>query len=133
MMGCMSDKKEKSLDQWQDNIAEKVGKAWMKEQKKDQGKIPLNLLPLDALTEIAKVLQFGAQKYAPRGWEKGIEYDRVFGATLRHLFAWHQGEDTDPESQLNHLSHAACEILFLLAFVTRGRVDLDDRPCKTPK
>lgn len=101
-------------------------------QKKDAGKVPLQLLPLDALTEIAKVLQFGAQKYAERGWEKGINFDRVFGATLRHLFAWHQGEDKDPETGLNHLAHAGCEVLFLLAFVKRGRVDLDDRPCKTP-
>src|SRR5678810_808588 len=58
-------------------------------KKHDQDKVPLQLLPLDALTEIAKVLQFGAKKYAARNWEKGIEYDRVFGATLRHLYAWH--------------------------------------------
>ncbi len=102
-------------------------------QKKDQGKVPLQLLPLDALTEIGKVLRFGAQKYAERGWEKGIAYDRVFGATLRHLFAWHQGEDNDPETGLSHLAHAGCEVLFLLAFTLRGRIDLDDRPCRTQK
>lgn len=102
-------------------------------KKKDSGKIPLQLLPFDALTEIARVLQFGAQKYAARGWENGIEYDRCYGAALRHLFSWHQGEDNDPETGINHLAHAGCEVLFLLAFTLRGKVEFDDRPCRTQK
>ena len=102
-------------------------------QKKDSGKLPLHLLPFDALTEVAKVLDFGAKKYAERGWEKGIDYSRVFGAIQRHTWAWFQGEDNDPETGLNHMAHATCECLFLLAFACRGRKDLDDRQKTVPR
>jgi hypothetical protein len=96
--------------------------------KRDSGKLPLELLPLDALSAVAEVLRFGASKYAARNWESGIAYGRVFGALLRHLFAWWRGEELDSETGLSHLAHAGCEVLFLLAFVLRGRADLDDRP-----
>jgi hypothetical protein len=99
--------------------------------KHDGGKLPWHLLPYDAVREIVKVLQFGAQKYAERNWEKGLAYSRVFGATMRHLTAHFQdGETHDPETGLSHLAHAGCEILFALAFELRGRADLDDRPSK---
>lgn len=95
--------------------------------KHDSGKLPLELLPTDALEEIAKVLQFGAKKYARRNWEGGIKYSRLVGAVLRHSFAWLRGEDKDPETGYSHMAHAGCEILFLIAFECRGRTDLDDR------
>lgn len=95
--------------------------------KFDAGKLPLELLPTDALEGVTRVLQFGAQKYARRNWEKGINYSRLVGAVLRHTFAWLRGEDKDPETGLSHMAHAACECLFILAFELRGRTDLDDR------
>jgi len=39
--------------------------------KKDYGKLPWHLFPDDAAEEIVKVLEFGANKYSPRGWEEG--------------------------------------------------------------
>jgi hypothetical protein len=93
----------------------------------DAGKIPLELLPTDALEEVAKVLQFGAQKYARRNWEKGIKFSSVVGPLLRHTFKWMRGEDNDPETGLNHMAHVACNALFLCAYVARGRTDLDNR------
>lgn len=89
--------------------------------KHDGGKDPWHLLPWDAVREIVKVLAFGAKKYAERNWEKGLPHSRTFSATQRHLTAWFQDrEDADPETRINHLAHAACEILFALAFELRG-------------
>ena len=97
--------------------------------KKDAGKLPWHLLPYDALEEVVKVLQFGAQKYSDRGWEQGIPYSRVFSAIMRHAKSWWQGESRDPETGLSPLAHLACEVLFILAFELRGmRRELDDRP-----
>lgn len=96
--------------------------------KADEGKLPLDLLAYDALAGTARVLQFGAEKYAPRNWEKGIAYSRVFAALQRHITAWWQGEDTDPETGLSHLHHAGCCIMFLQAYHERDLTDLDDRP-----
>ena len=96
--------------------------------KHDGGKLPWHLFPWDAGAAVVRVLQFGARKYADRNWEKGIPHSRTFSATIRHLTAWHEGEDNDPETGESHLAHAVCEVLFALAFELRGRADLDDRP-----
>jgi hypothetical protein len=98
-------------------------------KKFDNEKIRMDLLPVRALTGIAEVLTHGAKKYGDRNWENGLKWSRVFGATLRHLFAWWGGEDIDKESGLHHLKHVGCNILFLLEFIIT-RKDLDDRPNK---
>lgn len=94
--------------------------------KYDQGKSPCELLCPIAMQATADILAFGAKKYAPNNWKKGLAWTRVYGAILRHLFAFARGEDLDPETGLPHLDHAACEIMFLQHFY-RTRKDLDDR------
>jgi len=96
--------------------------------KADSGKLRMDLLATDALKGTAKVLTFGAQKYADRNWEKGLHYSRVYGALLRHITAWWEGEETDPESGLSHLDHAACCVMFLQAYDKRNMCTFDDRP-----
>lgn len=95
--------------------------------KKDAGKLRYELVPWDALDEIVKVLNFGASKYKDRGWEVGMGWGRLIGAAFRHIKAWAMGEDLDPESGLSHLAHAACCVLFLLAYQIR-KIGIDDRP-----
>lgn len=97
--------------------------------KYDGGKVGMWMLPPDPLIDIARVLDFGAQKYASYNWTNGIRYSRIFGSLLRHLFAWWKGEDNDPETNLPHLAHAGCNILFLLQYA-RTRRSFDDRPVK---
>lgn len=100
--------------------------------KHDGGKEPLDLIPYDSLVEIAKVLNFGAGKYQPFNWAKGIEYRRLLSATMRHVYQFNNGEDADIESGHSHLAHAACCLLFLL-WMEKHRPDLDDRGFKNAK
>lgn len=95
-------------------------------RKDDSAKARWDLLPFDALDEVAIVLKYGAEKYAPRNWEKGMAWGRLLAATLRHLAHWALRHDVDDESGLPHLSHAACCVLMLLALHKRG-VGTDDR------
>jgi hypothetical protein len=95
--------------------------------KFDGGKPPLALLPTLALEAVGRVLAFGAKKYQAHNWRGGIQYSRLAGATLRHVFAFLRGEDKDPETGESHLAHAACCVLFALEFVEEGRPELDDR------
>ena len=83
--------------------------------KHDTSKLPLELLPFEALESIAEVLKFGATKYEAHNWRKGFKWSRLLGASLRHLFAWARGEGKDPETGYSHLAHAGCCVLFLLA------------------
>lgn len=99
----------------------------MSGHKYDHDKLPWHLLPSDAVQEIVKVLQFGANKYAPRNWETGMNWSRPFSALMRHMWAWWSGEHKDPETGLSHLAHAGCCILFLLSYELR-KIGSDDRP-----
>jgi hypothetical protein len=91
-----------------------------------EGKTRFELLPVDALNEIAEVLTYGAAIRGENNWTKGQHWSRYIGAALRHIFAYYRGENFDPETQKSHLAHAACCILFLLAYQLRG-IGTDDR------
>lgn len=94
--------------------------------KDDAEKPRTDLLPVAALVEVAHVFTFGAKKYAPYNWH-GLSVSRLYGAALRHLWAWWRGEDNDPETGRPHLAHAACCVLMALAQMLE-RAEYDDRP-----
>lgn len=94
--------------------------------KADHGKPRMDLIPPEFLVETAKVLAYGAEKYTPNNWCAGADWGRYFAAMQRHLWAWWAGEDTDPETGLSHLAHAACCLAFLMAYEARG-IGTDDR------
>ena len=83
-------------------------------RKFDGGKLEYGLLPPLALEETVKVLTFGAQKYERDNWQKVPDAKRrYFDALQRHVWAWKQGEQVDPESGIHHLAHAMCCLMFL--------------------
>lgn len=83
-------------------------------RKFDGGKLQYGLLPPLALKATVEVLSYGAEKYEPDNWQKVPDAKRrYFDAAMRHLWAWKEGEAVDSESELDHLSHAMCNIMFL--------------------
>ena len=94
--------------------------------KADTGKAPISLVPRSAIVAEAEVLGFGAQKYAAHNWRKGMKWSRLGDAALRHLLAWIDGEDVDPETGLSHLAHLRCCAGFLIEYQAAGLGD-DDR------
>ena len=94
--------------------------------KHDTGKLQWNLLPLHLMAGVVRVLEFGAKKYAAWNWRKGMPHSQTYNACLRHLSAWAEGEDLDPESGLPHLDHAHCCLLFLRTH-TVEHPEFDDR------
>lgn len=95
-------------------------------RKDDQDKPRLDLIAPEIQTALGEILAFGAKKYDARNWEKGMSWGRVYGALMRHLWAWWAREDKDRETGKSHLWHAACCIMFLVAYEARG-VGVDDR------
>jgi len=96
-------------------------------RKDDSGKLPYHLIAPELLEGTAAVLAFGAEKYAPRNWELGMDWSRPFSALMRHVWAWWRGEKADPETGFSHLHHASCCLMFLIAFEARN-AGKDDRP-----
>lgn len=94
--------------------------------KLDSAKPRMDLLDPLWLEEVAKVMTFGATKYAAHNWRKGISFSRVIAALLRHTFAILRGEDVDPETGLLHSAHASCNLMFLTNYYTH-RKEFDDR------
>jgi hypothetical protein len=97
-------------------------------QKKDAGKPRWELLPLECLEGMVKVLTFGAAKYSDGGWktlmvdEEG--YQRVIGSTRRHQLALErdgilaldlnsEGKTDKDHSGLPHIDHLMCNIMFI--------------------
>ena len=93
--------------------------------KLDKDKPRMDLLDPHAMEQLAKVLTFGANKYAAHNWRKGLSKSRLLAAALRHLFAYLGGQNTDPETGLSHAAHAMCCCMFILGL--EHRADLDDR------
>jgi hypothetical protein len=94
--------------------------------KTDDNKHRFDLIPAEALFALTDIITFGARKYADRNWEKGMSWGRMFGALMRHMWAWWGGEDLDPESGKSHLWHALCCLVFLVAYEQR-KIGKDDR------
>ena len=92
--------------------------------KLDSGKPRMSLLfhgfPR-ALTEVARVATFGAEKYTDNGWVSVPDGEtRYTDAMYRHLLAEAQGETHDiKESGLRHAAHAAWNALARLELQLR--------------
>lgn len=94
--------------------------------KHDSGKPQLSYISRELLEAMAQVRAFGAKKYARDNWKQGFKYNRTIDALLRHIFAFLSGEDNDPESGLNHIYHAACNIEHLI-YDIKHHPENDDR------
>lgn len=94
--------------------------------KHDKSKRRLDLVPPSLTNAVARILEFGAEKYGDNNWRQGLQWSRIYAALQRHLSDFWSGQDTDLESKLPHLYHAACNIAFLIEFYEQ-RKDLDDR------
>lgn len=93
----------------------------------NDGKVPYELIPTHLLESTARVLGFGASKYAPWNWAKGMPFSVVIGCLKRHLAAIERGEDLDPETGFRHTGHLMCNLLFLEHYMNQYP-ELDDRP-----
>lgn len=91
------------------------------------GKLRYSMVDPLFLTELTKVLEFGAQKYDRDNWKKGLKYQSVIDSVERHLIAFRNNEDVDDESGCLHLAHAACNLMFLINYFKRKLLNLDDR------
>ncbi len=105
-------------------------------RKDDAGKLPLDLLAPEFLFATARILDFGARKYEPYNWSRGMAWSRCFSAMMRHMWCWWGGGapttksflfgDLDEETGFSHLWHASCCLMFLIAYEERG-TGTDDR------
>lgn len=92
----------------------------------NKGKIKWGLVPFKALEPMVRVLEFGAGKYEPFNWAKGLSYVEVCESLQRHLYSFMNGEDNDKESKIHHIGHILCNAMFLSYMVITNK-GTDDR------
>lgn len=90
------------------------------------GKLKWSLVSWKALAPMVRVLMFGAEKYDDHNWKKGLKYTEVTESLQRHLNAFIEGEENDPESKLSHVGHILCNAMFL-SYMSMYRKEMDDR------
>lgn len=82
--------------------------------KADAGKLPLTLVPLEIIRNIAEVRRYGKNKYGSSENWKTIEPVRYRDAMFRHMLLYLDDPyGVDEESGLPHLWHLACNVAFL--------------------
>ena len=75
--------------------------------KHDTEKPRYDLLPPEAIEQMAQVLTFGAKKYAPNNW-------RTVPDALNRYQSAMLGEVNDAESGLPHAAHIMCCAAFIV-------------------
>ncbi len=91
------------------------------------GKVPMHLWPKTATVLGAMGLLDGALKYGRSNWRAvGIRASIYYDAIDRHMSAWFEGEDIDPDSGLPHLAHALASLAIIVDAIAGDRFR-DDR------
>ena len=115
-----------NIDGWHNNniksiyeAARKAAKDYASDQtaKADAGKAQLSLVPQRIICAIARIREYGNNKYPEGGKDnwKSVEKQRYVDAMLRHISAYvSDPEGVDEESGFPHLWHAACNLAFIL-------------------
>ena len=78
----------------------------------NEGKPQWRYIDWKSLEPMVKVMEYGASKYAPENWRKGLNTTEVLESLARHLFALMNGEEIDPESGQLHIGHIFCNAMF---------------------
>ncbi len=94
--------------------------------KYDSEKSRVELVPVEAIEELGRLYGFGAKKYDVNNWRKGMLWSRIFGALLRHAFAFWRGEEIDKETGISHLIAVAWNAITLYMYCQEHR-EFDDR------
>jgi len=118
-----------------ENITEDVKMGELKTKsgalRFDEEKLKYNLIEPFAMKELVKVYTQGAKKYEAWNYLKGMKWSRCIASLKRHIAAFEDGEDIDPDPSMltYHMANAAWNCLTLLSYY-KYHPELDDRLCR---
>lgn len=91
-------------------------------------KAALSMVPFTVIFELALAMLEGARKYGRHNYRRaGVRGSVYFDANMRHMAAWYEGEDIDPDSGLSHVTKAIASLVVLRDSMIRDNW-VDDRP-----
>ena len=93
----------------------------------NSGKPELSQLDPRFLIDLAELMTKSAKKYGKYNWCLGQEFHTPYDSAQRHLLKFMSGENVDDESGLNHLIHAAANLMIMYTSQKLNNKDLDTR------
>ena len=95
-------------------------------------KVPFSVIPGRVVGELGLAMMEGALKYGRHNYRvAGVRASVYKDAALRHILAFWEGQDIDPDSKLPHIVKAMACMAVLRDSQIQGNW-VDDRPPKTP-
>ena len=93
-------------------------------------KVPFSTVSVPVIAEVGLAMLEGALKYGRHNYRAvGVRASVYYDALIRHVGAWWEGEDIDPDSGLNHITKAIATLVVLRDAMIRNKL-CDDRPPK---
>jgi hypothetical protein len=91
-------------------------------------KSPISCMSAPVKHMVGLAMLEGAIKYGRHNYRvAGVRHSVYYDAINRHLDAWWEGQDIDPDSQLHHLVKVAACCFVMMDSILAGN-DVDDRP-----
>lgn len=115
----------------ENNVLDETGdnKEVVQNPKQDVGitKVPTSYIPAAVIQELGVAMLEGALKYGPFNWrESSVVVTTYIDAAKRHLDAFLEGREIDPDSGLCELTKAIASIVVLRDAMINGTI-IDDR------
>ncbi len=82
----------------------------------NEGKPKWSLVHFKSLEPLVRVLMYGADKYAPDNWKKGLDKKEILDSMQRHLCELIDGNKLDEESKMEHIGHIMANAMFYSYF-----------------
>lgn len=89
----------------------------------NKDKLKWSLVNFPALEPMVEVLMFGASKYSPNNWKKGLKQEEILESLQRHMNELYEGNLYDDESKLKHIGHILCNAMFYSYFQLKSEKD----------
>jgi len=103
----------------------------MKENPKQacgRSKASMSSVPPRVLLELGIGMGEGAIKYGPYNYRESVIVESdYYDALMRHIFAYWEGENIDPDSQMSHITKAICTLVVWRDAMIGDNTE-DDRP-----
>ena len=95
-----------------------------------EAKPKLSDTPTIGIRELGRVHTMGSLKYGRFNWrDHTVSSSVYYDAAMRHLMAWFEGEDVDPESGIDHRAHVMACMNILMDAEEHEKLN-DNRPHK---
>ncbi len=96
-------------------------------------KVPMSTVSAPVSMEVGLAMLEGARKYGRHNYRiAGVRASVYYDASMRHLMAWWEGEDLDPDSELSHITKAIVTLYVLRDSMIQENWE-DDRPPASPE